>query len=66
MEAQEKLVQTADWLVKLRRTIERFNNCYKMCDEKQESTLAMIDFFDHTLAIMCDSARFLRRAPKLV
>jgi hypothetical protein len=64
MESQDKLMRTADWLSKLRRTIERFNNCYKSCDEKQESTLAIIDFFDNTLNIMCDSARYLRRATR--
>jgi hypothetical protein len=64
MDSLEKLKRTVDWLSKLRRTVERFNACYRMCNEKQESTLAIIDFFDHTLTILCDSAKYLRRAPK--
>jgi hypothetical protein len=64
MESQEKLARTADWLSKLRRTVERFNKCYWNSGEKQESTLAMIDFFDHTIIIMCDSAKYLRRSPR--
>jgi len=66
MASQERLSRTAEWLSKLRRIIERFILCYSMCDNKQESIFAIIDILDHTLGMMSDSARFLRRVSGIV
>lgn len=55
------MARTTDWLVKLRRAIERFQRVYRACVEKDESTISFIDVMDHFVAILCDNAKYLRR-----
>jgi hypothetical protein len=57
----DTLNRTAEWAGKLRRALERFNRVYRAgVGDMHEATLALIDMLDHTLAIMMESANYLR------
>lgn len=56
----ERLKRTADLLLRIRRVIELFNRCIAVCDEENESRIAMVDFLDPMTVILTDSITYLR------
>jgi hypothetical protein len=45
-------------LNKIRRSVELFNRCLDLCEEANESRIAVVDFLDPIMVILSDSATF--------
>lgn len=59
--SQDKLSRMVDWMQRLRRVVELFNECLGVCEDMNEPRYAMFDMLDGLLQMQGESVRYLRR-----
>ncbi|KAG0647439.1 hypothetical protein D0Z07_6667 [Hyphodiscus hymeniophilus] len=56
----DRLKRTTELLLRIQRVVGLFNRCIAVCEEENESRIAMVDFLDPITVILADSIAYLR------